>query len=81
MGKILNKKILIWIDDSSYFQYCIASLVQEQVNCKVYAVADVNENSKKFLQNQTFVKFENLKKSGLFQSKMQNGPSKSIVSR
>jgi hypothetical protein len=60
MEKILNKKILIWIDDSSYFQYCIASLVQEQVNCKVYAVADVNENSKKFLQNQTFVKFEKI---------------------
>ncbi len=56
----LEKKILIWIDDGSYLQYCISSLVKEQIGCKIYAVADVNETSKQYLQNQDLVKFEKI---------------------
>jgi hypothetical protein len=56
----MTKQILLWIDDSSYLQYCIASLVQEQINCNVYAIADVNEKGKQYLQNQTFTKFKKI---------------------
>jgi len=56
----MNKKILIWIDDSSFLQYCFSTLIKEKIECKIFAIADVNKYGKKFLQKQNLLDIEKI---------------------
>lgn len=56
----MDKKILIWIDDSSFLQYCFSTILAKKTNNLFFGVADVNKFGKSFLNTQTLLSFSNL---------------------
>lgn len=57
--KTNQERILFWID-IEFIHFCIAKYLQEQIDCNLYAIVDVNQNQKKFFQNQQLVKFKKI---------------------
>ena len=55
-----KKKILIWIDDSSFLQFCFSSIIQQNSPDQFFAIADVNNNSKTVLKTQNLLKFSKI---------------------
>ena len=66
---IMKSKILFWID-IEFIYFGIAKHVCQNYDCDAYAIIDVNEKAKKFLQNQSIVPF---KKSWYYLDHIQVG--------
>ena len=49
------KKILLWIDDSSFLQYCFSTTIKNKTDFSFSAIADVNKNGRKFLESQNLL--------------------------
>ena len=49
------KKILLWIDDSSFLQYCFSTIIKNKTDFLFSAIADVNKNGRKFLKSQNLL--------------------------
>jgi hypothetical protein len=55
----MKNKILIFID-SGLTHFWIAKLMQKKIDMDFFAIAAVDDNAKKFLQNQKLVLFKKL---------------------
>lgn len=55
----MKNKILFWIP-ADLIHYCIAYYLQKHFDCELYAIIDVTNNSKKFFETQTLVKFKKI---------------------
>ena len=51
----MKKKILFWVDDSSFLQYCFSTTIKNKTDFSFSAIADVNKNGRKFLERQNLV--------------------------
>jgi len=51
----MKKKILFWIDDSSFLQYCFSTTIKNKTDFSFSAIADINKNGRKFLENQNLL--------------------------
>ena len=51
----MKKKILFWIDDSSFLQYCFSTTIKNKTDFLFSAIADVNKNGRKFLESQNLL--------------------------
>ncbi|RZD44968.1 MAG: hypothetical protein CXT78_05785 [Thaumarchaeota archaeon] len=54
------RKILLWIDDSSFLQYCFSTILKNKTNYEFSAIADVNKKGKKFLDDQNLLDFTSI---------------------
>ncbi len=53
----MKPKLLFWIDQS-LFHYGLAKSIQENLDCQMYSIFEVTDNTKKFFENQKIVNFE-----------------------
>jgi len=51
----MKKKILFWVDDSSFLQYCFSTTIKNKTDFSFSTIADVNMNGRKFLENQNLL--------------------------
>ena len=49
------KKILLWIDDSSFLQYCFSTTIKNKTDFSFSTIADVNVNGRRFLESQNLL--------------------------
>ena len=54
------KKICIWVDDSSFLQYCCSAVISQKSDYSFYVIADVNKNGRKFLEEQNLIDIEKI---------------------
>lgn len=55
----MKDKILFWLD-SDFTHFTIAKAIHDKYDADLFAIADVTEKPKKFLQNQQIVKFKKI---------------------
>lgn len=56
----MSNRILIWIDDSSFLQYSISTIIAKKTNDVFFAIADINKFGKSFLESQSLLTFSNI---------------------
>lgn len=55
----MRQKLLFWLSDS-FLHFGIAQSINKKIECDLYAVADVNDETKKFYQKQKLVPFNKI---------------------
>jgi len=55
----MTDKVVFWIG-SDFIQLGLASSIQANHDCKLYAIIDITNKPKNFFIHQTFVKFQKI---------------------
>ena len=56
----MTKRILLWIDDTSYLGYSFSTIIGKETDHSFFGIADVNTSGKSFLTSQSLLKFSKL---------------------
>ena len=55
----MKERIIIW-DNGNFFPFMVCNSLKDVGNFEFYAIIDVTDRTKKFFENQKFVKFEKM---------------------